>query len=924
MANESVGRIALDLELESKDIGNNLDKVAHAIAKGLERDFKKMAGSIFDGLTKGLEQNLGAMDKVIEKTLSTMEKRIQKSTKNIQALLNNLKMKGPVIEPTKTVKTPKIQSVKTKSDQPRAPPTLDLSQLQAEQESIAAMLENTNARIELTKSKLTQLRESYAMAFSTEQKNKINEEILKTEKSMSSLIAKSDKLGFKLSDLDRKLEEGAGGARVQASALENYGQKVSNSSNKTGLFRKMLSKLSGDHSKASKASGYHAMSVKRLVSSFLIFSMIFPMVSKGINSLASSLFASLQTNGQFTNSLSQIKSNLMVAFTPIYNAILPAINALMSALATVTSYISGFISALFGKTYSSSMQATQGLIDAKDAMGAYGDAASDTAKKSQKAQLALMGFDEINKLDDPEENNSGGGSGAPVLTPSDIDTTQMTVLEKLANRVKDVLGKLWQPFKNAWAAEGLSTINEAKTALFSILGLLGNIGSSFLTVWTNGSGEIILTLILKIFQDIFKIIGKIASSLSTAWNKGGIGTSIFQGIALAIINVLTLIHSIGETLSSVWNTIGAPICDAVMAIISTTVGIVDDLTVALLSVWNNGGQHLFEGIIQLGAKFIELAAYIYTNFVGPFVTWFLENVSPAVGFLIDKVADLLDGFTAFIGWLSNDGKPILDLLVIVLGSIAAAIGIVKVAIMAWSVATTAWSAITTAATGIGTAFGAMMTFITSPIGLVTLAIASVIAIGTLLYQNWDTICSKARGLWEGLVNIFTDIKESISEKINGAKDMVYSAIEAIKSFFSFNIQWPHIPMPHFDVKPAGWHIGDLLKGKIPSLGINWYAKGGIIDQPTLAMMGENSKSEAVIPLDRNTGGVTRIAELISARMPENGGGNMAEVVSAIKELIMVVKSLNMFINVDGKILFDVIVSEWNKYAEATGKIPVNL
>ena len=103
-----------------------------------------------------------------------------------------------------------------------------------------------------------------------------------------------------------------------------------------------------------------------------------------IYAMSSSLFASLNTNAQFVNSLNQIKTNLMVAFMPIYQAILPAINALMSALATVTQYIASFISALFGKTYKQSFQATQGLINAKDAMGAYGKATDVYKRQSYR------------------------------------------------------------------------------------------------------------------------------------------------------------------------------------------------------------------------------------------------------------------------------------------------------------------------------------------------------------------------------------------------------------------------------------------------------------------------------------------------------------------------------------------------------------
>ena len=47
----------------------------------------------------------------------------------------------------------------------------------------------------------------------------------------------------------------------------------------------------------------------------------------------------------------------------------------------------------------------------------------------------------------------------------------------------------------------------------------------------------------------------------------------------------------------------------------------------------------------------------------------------------------------------------------------------------------------------------------------------------------------------------------------------------------------HIPLPHFNIKPNGWNVGDLLKGKIPSLGIKWYAQAMdnpmILDAPTI-------------------------------------------------------------------------------------------
>ena len=84
---------------------------------------------------------------------------------------------------------------------------------------------------------------------------------------------------------------------------------------------------------------------------------------------------------------------------------------------------------------------------------------------------------------------------------------------------------------------------------------------------------------------------------------------------------------------------------------------------------------------------------------------------------------------------------------------------------------------------------------------------------------------------------------------NGVKKV----IDKIKGIFSsLKLKLPKIKMPHFSVSPPGWKFSDLLKGTIPKLGIEWYAKGGIFTKPTLLGnkgVGE-AGPEAVLPLNR--------------------------------------------------------------------------
>ena len=90
------------------------------------------------------------------------------------------------------------------------------------------------------------------------------------------------------------------------------------------------------------------------------------------------------------------------------------------------------------------------------------------------------------------------------------------------------------------------------------------------------------------------------------------------------------------------------------------------------------------------------------------------------------------------------------------------------------------------------------------------------------------------------------------------KTFVKKIIHTIKGFFNFKISWPKIPLPHFKIKPKGWDIGDLLKGKIPTLGIDWYAEGGILTKPTAfginpangnLRVGGEAGDEAVAPIE---------------------------------------------------------------------------
>ena len=167
-------------------------------------------------------------------------------------------------------------------------------------------------------------------------------------------------------------------------------------------------------------------------------------------------------------------------------------------------------------------------------------------------------------------------------------------------------------------------------------------------------------------------------------------------------------------------------------------------------------------------------------------------------------------------------------------------------------------------------------------GPVSLAIAGAIAIGVALWRNWDTIKEKATQLKDWVVGKWTALKDSVVGAVTSLKESVLAHWDALKSgistiasailsvltnpfetaltviktvidkikglFDGWDFSLPHINLPHFSISPPDWKIGDLLKGSIPRLGIEWYDKGGIFDSPSVIGVGEK-RPEFVGALD---------------------------------------------------------------------------
>lgn len=134
-------------------------------------------------------------------------------------------------------------------------------------------------------------------------------------------------------------------------------------------------------------------------------------------------------------------------------------------------------------------------------------------------------------------------------------------------------------------------------------------------------------------------------------------------------------------------------------------------------------------------------------------------------------------------------------------------------------------------TGIQWAWNAAMT--ANPVGVVIMGIAALIAIGYVLYQNWDTISSFAATMWEGGRQAIADFCGTISNKVAEVCDWVQGKWQALKDFLSHPID-------------ALVNYNQSI-GSTPDVATN--AAGGIYNQGSFLTKFAEDSPEAAIPID---------------------------------------------------------------------------
>lgn len=276
-------------------------------------------------------------------------------------------------------------------------------------------------------------------------------------------------------------------------------------------------------------------------------------------------------------------------------------------------------------------------------------------------------------------------------------------------------------------------------------------------------------------------------------------------------------------------------------------GIIDDGGAALQAYGDEAeaaGVILSEDGVNAAVQFNDAMDRLKATLTGD-----LLQAGASLAQTLVPVLEKVVGFLAkLFGWFGNLQGPTQAFILVIAGLVAA---ISPVA----GIISTILSLLAVLPASITAALG--------PIGLVIAAVGALVTAFMYAYEHSekfreivDTVFKKVKEIVETVISFVVDKFNALKETVQTVIDFVTSIpqkvsdiVQKIKDF---------IKLPHFSL------TGELslIPPSVPKISVDWYAKGGIFNSPTIAGIGE-AGPEAVVPLAKlweqmekmNSGGV---------------------------------------------------------------------
>lgn len=402
--------------------------------------------------------------------------------------------------------------------------------------------------------------------------------------------------------------------------------------------------------------------------------------------------------------------------------------------------------------------------------------------------------------------------------------------------LSEAVGNIAQDFSSAFydviTSTGAVRIGSAiVSTLLSLTSTIVEVGSKLAGSLFKGFEKVVVTSAPKIssvFQSLLDTVAPVFESIERSVNKFGDGLSRVydEHVAPAINSIANAFNGLIDIIQILWEGSWKPFAEFLSGVFGVSIEGISDLL--------GGGLLATLGLLADAIKLVADGFTVFSDWckenkepiVALITTWQTINflswaeqaggLAGAFSLLGSKISSIVGGIknlglaikaltfdklvsfgeTIYLNTLYakdfvvNSGKTIAQLgkTALELGKSALAwtahaakMGLATAAEFAHSVA----AGVATAATW---AFNAALAVLTSPITWIIAAIAALIAIGVLLYQNWDTVVEFAKTAWQGLCDFISGICQAIGEFFSGLWTKLQEIFEPIGQWFGEKFQ----------------------------------------------------------------------------------------------------------------------------------------
>ncbi|SET58492.1 Phage-related protein [Enterococcus malodoratus] len=364
--------------------------------------------------------------------------------------------------------------------------------------------------------------------------------------------------------------------------------------------------------------------------------------------------------------------------------------------------------------------------------------------------------------------------------------------------VLSIIGDIAGAFKRAWEDNGRGTalIQSIFDMFNSILELLHQIAVSFRNAWNDGVGERIAANILEIFTNINNTISNLADRLSIAWQIGNIGESIFRRILGIIEGLLVNINNITKSTAEWAKKLDfTPLLQSIDGLLKSIQPLTKNIGAGLEWFYKNvllplagftieklipaffdalaGAIDLVNGIIN-GCK--PAFDFLWNSILKPLAEW-------TGGVIVDVLKKIGEALSALGNWISEHSEGF-SAFVTVFGTFASVLAGAKIAssIVGMIAPMMEWITLIKSGKDVLDLFSISIKGVVTALGGPwAIAIAAAIAVGVLLWQNWDVIKEKAGQLKDWIVGKWDAIKNATSTAWDNVKNWTSEKWEAAKN-----------------------------------------------------------------------------------------------------------------------------------------------